>query len=77
MTNVNPGTSPAIRLQALADRLVQIEAEKRQRGDFDYVTLVPEAAAALRELAAIKFEAWRAENPEQERYLPPKRWRGD
>jgi hypothetical protein len=77
MTNVNPGTSPAIRLQALADRLVAIEAEKRRRGDYDYVNLMPEAAAALRELAAIKFDAWRAENPEQERYLPPKRWRGD
>jgi hypothetical protein len=41
------------------------------------VTLVPEAAAALRELAEIKFQAWRAENPERERYIPPKRWRGD
>jgi hypothetical protein len=30
-----------------------------------------------RELAAIKFEAWKVENPEGERYLPPKRWRGD
>jgi len=77
MTNVNPGASPAIRLQALADRLVAIEAEKRQRGDYDYVNLMPEAAAALRELAEIKFAAWRKENPEQERYLPPKRWRGD
>jgi hypothetical protein len=77
MTSVNAGNSSAIRLQSLADRLVAIEAEKRRRGDFDYVELVPEAAAALRELAAIKFEAWRAENPEQERYVPPKRWRGD
>jgi len=77
MTSVNAGNSLAIRLQSLADRLVAIEAEKRQRGDFDYVALVPEAAAALRELAAIKFEAWKVENPEQERYVPPKRWRGD
>jgi hypothetical protein len=77
MTSVNAGNSPAIRLKALADRLVAIEAEKRQRGDFDYVTLVPEAAAALRELAAIKFAAWRAESPELEPYVPPKRWRGD
>jgi hypothetical protein len=77
MTSVNPGTAPILRLKSLADRLVAIEAEKRGRGDFDYAALVPEAAAALRELAAIKFEAWRAENPEQERYVPPKRWRGD
>jgi hypothetical protein len=77
MTSVNPGTAPILRLKSLADRLVAIEAEKRQRGDFDYVALVPEAAAALRELAAIKFEAWKVENPEQERYVPPKRWRGD
>ena len=77
MTSVNQGTTPITRLKALADRLVAIEAEKRQRGDFDYVTLVPEAAAALRELAAIKFAQWRKENPETERYVPPKRWRGD
>lgn len=77
MTNVDAGNSPAIRLRALADRLLDIEAQKRQRGDYDYANLMPEAAAALRELAAIKFEAWRAENPEQERYVPPKRWRGD
>jgi hypothetical protein len=77
MTNVNAGVSPIHRLRSLADRLVQLEAEKRQRGDYDYVELVPEAAAALRELAAIKFEAWKVENPEQERYVPPKRWRGD
>jgi len=77
MSDAYLGTRPIVRLKALADRLVAIEAEKRQRGDFDYVTLVPEAAAALRELAAIKFEAWKVENPEQERYLPPKRWRGD
>lgn len=77
MTNVNAGTAPILRLKSLADRLVAIEAEKRRRGDFDYVELVPEAAAALRELAAIKFEAWREENPERERYVPPKRWRGD
>jgi hypothetical protein len=56
---------------------VAIEAEKRQRGDCDYAALVPEVADALRELAAIKFAAWRAENPETERYVPPKMWRGD
>lgn len=77
MTGINEGTASIERLRSLADRLVHLEAEKRRRGDFDYVTLVPEAAEALRELAAIKFEAWRAENPERERYLPPKRWRGD
>jgi hypothetical protein len=77
MSDACLGTRPIVRLKALADRLVAIEAEKRQRGDFDYVTLVPEAAAALRELAAIKFAEWRKENPETERYVPPKRWRGD
>jgi hypothetical protein len=77
MTNVNEGTTPVIRLRALADRLVQIEAAKRARGDYEYANLIPEAAAALRELAAIKFEAWKVENPERERYMPPKRWRGD
>jgi hypothetical protein len=56
---------------------VAIEAEKRQRGDCDYAALVPEVADALRELAAIKFAEWRKENPETERYVPPKRWRGD
>jgi hypothetical protein len=77
MTGVNDGTAPILRLKSLADRLVAIEAEKRQRGDFDYAALMPEAAAALRELAEVKFAAWRAENPEQQRYVPPKRWRGD
>jgi hypothetical protein len=77
MSDAYLGTRPIVRLKALADRLVAIEAEKRQRGDYVYVNHMPEAAAALRELAEIKLAAWRAENPEQERYVPPKRWRGD
>jgi hypothetical protein len=77
MTGVNAGTAPIERLRSLADHLVRVELEKRQRGDFDYAHLIPQAADALRELAAIKYEAWRANNVEPARDLYPKRWRGD
>lgn len=77
MTDVDPTTAPVARLRSLADRLLAIDADLRRSGVYCLSSVAPEAAERLRELAEIKFEAWRRDNPETPRYVPPKRWRGD
>lgn len=77
MTDVDPTTAPIARLRSLADRLLAIDADLRRSGIYALSSIAPEAADGLRDLAAIKFEAWSRDNPESPRYVPPKRWRGD
>lgn len=74
---VDAGNLAATRLRSLADRLVMLEAERRSLGDCTYAALMPEAADALRELAAIKHREWESTATKVEPYCPPKRWTGD